>query len=116
LERDEQLAKFLGGVYWQSFAFSIWESVMLIAVLTFLLYFFREHVFQAGPLARTLAASVYTVYIIHQTIVIAVDIWFIPMSIPTILKFVFVSIISVPLCFGLGILIRKIPYAQRVLG
>jgi len=116
LEGDEQLAKFLGGVYWQSLAFSIWESVMLIAVLTFLLYFFREHVSQAGPLARTLAASVYTVYIIHQTIVIAVDIWFIPMSIPTILKFVFVSIISVPLCFGLGILIRKIPYAQRVLG
>ena len=116
LEGDEQLAKFLGGVYWQSFAFSIWESVMLIAVLTFLLYFFREHVSQAGPLARTLAASVYTVYIIHQTIVIAVDIWFIPISIPTILKFVFVSIISVPLCFGLGILIRKIPYAQRVLG
>ena len=116
LEGDEQLAKFLGGVYWQSLAFSIWESVMLIAVLTFLLYFFREHVSQAGPLARTLAASVYTVYIIHQTIVIAVDIWFIPMSIPTILKFIFVSIISVPLCFGLGILIRKIPYAQRVLG
>ena len=49
LEGDEQLAKFLGGAYWQSFAYSIWESVMLIAVLTFLLYFFRERVSQAGP-------------------------------------------------------------------
>jgi glucan biosynthesis protein C len=116
LEGDEQLAKFLGGAYWQSFAYSIWESVMLIAVLTFLLYFFRERFSKAGPLSRTLAASVYTVYIIHQTLVIAVDILFIPLSILTILKFVFVSIISVPLCFGLGVLIRKIPYAQRVLG
>jgi len=116
LEGNEQLAKFLGGVYWQSFAYSIWESVMLIAMLTFLLYFFREHLSQAGSLARTLAASVYTIYIIHQTIVMAVDIFFIPISIPTILKFVFVSIISVPLCFGLGVLIRKIPYTQRVLG
>ena len=89
---------------------------MMIAVLTFLLYFFREHIYRAGPLARTLAASVFTVYIIHQTLVTAVDILFIPMGIPTILKFVFVSIISVPLCFGLGALIRKIPYAQRVLG
>jgi surface polysaccharide O-acyltransferase-like enzyme len=116
LEGEEQLVKFAGGVYWQSFVYSIWESVMLIAVMTFLLYFFRERITQAGPLARTLAASVYTVYIIHQTLVTAVDILFIPISIPTILKFVFVSIISVPLCFGLGILIRKIPYAQRVLG
>ncbi len=89
---------------------------MLIAVLTFLLYFFREHFSRAGALAITLAASVYTVYIIHQTLVTAVDIIFIPMSIPMIVKFVFVSIISVPLCFGLAMLIRKIPYTQRVLG
>jgi len=116
LEGEEQLAKFGGGLYWQSLAYAIWESVMLIAVTTFMLYFFRERISQAGPVARTLAASVYTVYIIHQTLVTAVDILFIPISIPTILKFVFVSIISVPLCFGLGILIRKIPYAQRVLG
>jgi len=116
LEGEVQLVKFLGGAYWQSFAYSIWESAMLIAVLTFLLYFFQERVSQAGPFARTLAASVYTVYIIHQTLVIAVDILFVPISIPTILKFVFVSIISVPLCFGLGILTRKFPYAQRVLG
>ena len=116
LEGDEQAAKLVGGLHWQSFAYSIWESIMLIAVLTFLLYFFREHFSRAGALAITLAASVYTVYIIHQTLVTAVDIMFIPMSIPTIVKFVFVSIISVPLCFGLAILIRKIPYTQWVLG
>lgn len=116
LEGEDQLAKFLGGFYWQNFAYSIWESVMLVSVLTFLLYFFRERLSRAGSIARTLAASVYTVYIIHQTLVIAVDILFIPISIPTVLKFIFVSIISVPLCFGLGILIRKIPYSQRVLG
>jgi len=116
LEGDEQFNKFLGGFYWQSFAYSIWESVMLIAVLTYLLPFFHERFSQAGRFARTLALSVYTVYIIHQTIVIALDILFISTSIPTILKFIFVSIISVPLCFGLGILIRKIPYTRRVLG
>jgi surface polysaccharide O-acyltransferase-like enzyme len=116
LEGEEQLAKFLGGPHWQSLAYSVWESIMLIAVLTFLLYFFRERISRAGALAVTLAASVYTAYIIHQTIVTAVDIVFIPMSIPMMLKWVFVSIISVPLCFGLAILIRKIPYTQRVLG
>lgn len=116
LEGDEQFNKFLGGFYWQSFAYSIWDSVMLIAVLTFLLYIFRERFSQAGRFARNLSLSVYTVYILHQTIVIALDVLFISTTIPTILKFIFVSLISVPLCFGLGILIRKIPYTRRVLG
>jgi surface polysaccharide O-acyltransferase-like enzyme len=116
LEGDAQVAKFAGGLYWQSLAYSIWESIMLVAVTTFMLYFFRERFSQAGPLARTLAASAYTAYIIHQTLVTAVDIFFILISIPTILKFVTVSIIAVPLTFGVAILIRKILYAQRVLG
>ena len=89
---------------------------MLIAMLTFLLYYFREHFNRAGSLAVTLAASVYTAYIVHQTIVIGVDIVFIQMNMPLFLKFVFVSIISVPLTFALAILIRKIPGTQRVLG
>jgi hypothetical protein len=116
LEGEEQFVKFLGGPYWQSLAYSIWESIMLIAVLTFLLYFFREHITQAGAFERTLAASVYTAYIIHQTIVIGVDIVFIQTSLPLFVKFICVSLISVPLSFGLAILIRKIPYTQRVLG
>jgi len=116
LEGEEQVAKLMGGAYWQNLAYSIWESIMLIAMLTFLLYFFRERITQAGRMERALAASVYTVYIIHQTIVIAIDIFFVPLSMPMALKFVLVSIIAVPLCFGLGMLILKIPGAKRVLG
>ena len=89
---------------------------MLFRSLTFILYFFRERITQSGRLERALAASVYTVYIIHQTVVIAIDIFFIPLSMPPGLKFVLVTLIAVPLCFGLGMLIRKIPGTQRVLG
>jgi len=116
LEGEEGVAKLMGGAYWQNLAYSIWESIMLIAVLTFLLYFFRERITQSGRLERELAASVYTVYIIHQTVVIAIDIFFVPLSMPPALKFLLVSLIALPLCFGLGMLIRKIPGAQRVLG
>jgi glucans biosynthesis protein C len=116
LEGEEQVAKLMGGAYWQNLAYCIWESIMLIAVLTFILYFFRERITQAGRLERALAASVYTVYIIHQTIVIAIDIFFVPLSMPPALKFISVAIIAVPLCFGLGMLILKIPGTKRVLG
>ena len=116
LEGPEQVAKLMGGAYWQNLAYCLWESTMLIAVLSFILYFFRERVTQAGRLERALAASVYTVYIIHKTVVIAIDIFFVPLSIPPALKFVLVALIAVPLCFGLAMLILKIPGTKRVLG
>jgi len=116
LEEEAQLAKFLGGFHWQSFAYVVWESVMFLAVLTFLLYYFREHFSQAGPWGISMAANVYTVYIIHQTVLITMNILFLPVGIPTILKFVVVSLITVPLCFWLAGLVCMIPYAKRVLG
>ena len=116
LEGDAALARFAGGLHWQSFATATWESIMFIAVLTFLLYFFRERFSGSSPLLRSMAASVYTVYIIHQTVLIAFHVLFLPVGIPTILKFLVVSLIAVPLCFGLAVLIRRIPYAKRVLG
>jgi surface polysaccharide O-acyltransferase-like enzyme len=116
LEADAALTPFLGGLHWQSFAYAMWESIMLIAVLTFLLYLFRERFSRSSPLLRSMAASVYTVYIIHQTVVIASNVLFLPVRIPTILKFPLVSLIVVPLCFGLASLIRRIPYTRRVLG
>jgi glucan biosynthesis protein C len=116
LERDAVLAKFLGGLHWQSLVSVTWESIMLIAVLTFLLHLFRERINGSGPLLRSMAASVYTVYIIHQTVLIAFNVLFLPVAIPTILKFLIVSLIVVPLVFGLAVLVRRIPYAKRVLG
>ena len=116
LEGPEQVAKLMGGLYWQNLVYCFWEAVLLISVLTFILWFFRERITQAGRLERALAASVYTVYIIHQTVVIAIDIFFVPLSMPPALKFISVAIIAVPLCFGLAMLILKIPGTKRVLG
>lgn len=116
LESDAAVEKFLGGMGWQSLAYAAWESTMFIAVLTYLLYLFRERFSQAGPTLRSMAKSVYTVYIIHQTLVIALHIAFLPVAIPTVLKFFLVSLLAVPACFLLAGLIRRIPYADRVLG
>ena len=116
LESDENVARFMGGAYWQAFAYAVWETFLMIGIIVFLLYFFRERLNQAGPLARSMAASVFTVYIIHQTILFALHALFLPISIPTIVKFFVVALIAVPVCFLLSIPIRRIPYARRVLG
>ncbi|KPK93052.1 MAG: hypothetical protein AMJ88_08980 [Anaerolineae bacterium SM23_ 63] len=116
LEGGAAFERFLGGLHWQSLGYTTWESILLIAILTFLLYFFREHVNRTSPLLRSMAASVYTVYIIHQTVLFVFNILFLRVDVPTIVKFPIVSLIAVPLCFGLAVLIRRIPYAKSVLG
>jgi glucan biosynthesis protein C len=65
---------------------------------------------------RSMAKNVYTVYITHLTLLWGMNILFLSVSIPTILKFFIVSLITIPLSFLLSSLIRKIPYATRVLG
>ena len=116
LESEAGLAKFMGGPTWQSLALSLWFTFLMVGIIVYLLYLFRERLNRTSPLARSMAASAYTVYIIHQTVLIVLHVFMLPVNLPTILKFVVVSLIAVPVCFALSSLIRKIPYARRVLG
>jgi surface polysaccharide O-acyltransferase-like enzyme len=116
LENEANIFKYLGGMHWQAFSYALWETILFIGITVFLLWVFRDRFSKAGPLLRSMAENVYTVYIIHQTVLFGMNIAFLSVNIPTILKFLIVSFITVPLCFLLSSLIRKIPYAKRVLG
>jgi hypothetical protein len=116
LEIPENLSLFLGGMHWQAFVTAIWDTILFVGITVFLLYFFRERFGKAGSLLRSMAENVFTVYIIHQTVLFGMNIIFLSVNIPTILKFFIVSIITVPLCFLFSVLIRQIPYTKRVLG
>jgi fucose 4-O-acetylase-like acetyltransferase len=112
----ENAYKFVGGLHYQAFTYAAWDSFLMIGIIIFLLYFFRERINRTGSVAKSMAANVYTVYIIHITILIALQILMLSANIPTIVKFFIVSLIAIPLCFTLSILIRRILYAKRVLG
>ncbi|MFW9988200.1 MAG: acyltransferase family protein [Candidatus Odinarchaeota archaeon] len=108
---------FLGGFTWQALIYTIWESILLIGIPIWLIYIFRDKFVHHGRIYRTLATNVYTVYIIHQPILTAINVAFLSIAIPTVLKFILVSLITIPLCFLLShFIFRKIPYAKRVLG
>jgi len=116
LEEDANVALFLGGFTWQAAAYAIWESIMMVSMIIFLLYFFREKLNRASAITLGMAASVYTVYIIHQTILYSLNIGFLSVDIPSYAKFFVVSLIGITLSFLLSIPVRKLPYADRVLG
>jgi hypothetical protein len=116
VENPANLSLFMGGMNWQSSVTAVWETTLFISITVFLLYFFRERFSKASLLARNMAENVYTVYIIHQTVLFGMNILFLHVGIPTIIKFFIVSAITVPLCFLLSALIRRLPLVRRVLG
>ncbi|NVM36298.1 MAG: acyltransferase family protein [Candidatus Lokiarchaeota archaeon] len=108
---------FKGGMTWQALTYAICESILLIGIPIWLIYMFRERLTHHGRVSKALAANVYTVYIIHQPVLIAFNVAFLYIAIPTVVKFIIVSLITVPVCFLLShFIFRKIPYAKRVLG
>jgi len=68
-----------------------------------------------GRLAKNLAANVYSVYLIHPLVLVGFAYAFHMVALYPLLKFGIAVIITIPLCFLLINLIRKIPLANRVL-
>lgn len=108
---------FLGGFSWQSFAFTFWESIACLSIIISLLYLFQKKYNEQGRMLKQISPDVYTVYINHQLVITIIMAFFFHIAFPTTVKFVLVSLIGLPLCFLLShFVMRKIPYATRVLG
>lgn len=113
---DPMWAKLLlGGPNIFAFAFAIWESIMMVSVIIWMLIYFRRHGNSSGPWAAWMATNAYTVYI-HQTVLIAVNVGLHPVAVPSSDKFLIAVALTVLLCFWLSSLICKLPMVQRVLG
>ncbi len=106
----------LGTFSWQSLMTSIWESIACLSIIISLAYIFKNRFDIQGRLIKWMSPNFYAVYILHQLVIVSITIPFLYTTIPTALKFFFVALISVPMCFVISDLIRKIPYTKRVLG
>jgi glucan biosynthesis protein C len=80
-----------------------------------LLVLFRQRWNRQGRLAKSLAANAYTVYLIHPLVLVSFAVAFQAVALYPLLKFAIAVLITLPLCFLVSSLIRKIPLANRVL-
>jgi len=80
-----------------------------------LLVLFRQRWNHQGRLARSLAATVYIVYLIHPPVLVGFAYAFHVVTLYPLLKFAIAVLITVPLCFLISSFIRKIPLADRML-
>jgi surface polysaccharide O-acyltransferase-like enzyme len=104
-----------GGLNWLAFSYALWESFVVVGVCIGLLVLFRQRWNHQGRLAIGLAASVYTVYLIHPPVLVGFAYALHEVVLYPLLKWGIALLITVPLCFLISNLIRKIPFAKRVL-
>jgi glucans biosynthesis protein C len=107
---------YLGGLTFQSMLYSTWETVACFSIIIGSIGFFKNRLNWQGKILRWAAPNFYTVYIIHQFVIVPLMILFLGIAIPSIIKWVFVAILGILLCFVVSDLIRRIPYTRRVLG
>lgn len=111
----EQAAELAGGLHWLSLVYTLWESFVIVGVCIGLLVLFRERFNHQGRLAKGLAASVYTVYLIHPVVLVGFAYAFSVVALYALLKWAIAVLVTLPLCFLLSDLIRRIPLVNRVL-
>ena len=106
---------FKGGLYWQAIFLAIMSSYLMVGFSIGVLYLFRRYANRQGWFSHWLVPNAYTAYIIHAPVIVLMAIAMRGLDFYPLLKFTLAALISLPLCFGLSILIRKLPYADRVL-
>ncbi len=113
----DNVEPFLGGLYWQAFVFAFWESLACLSIIIGLLYLFQTKFNRQGNLLKAMSPNAYTVYIDHQLVITVIMVILLPVAWPTAMKFFFVALIGLPMCFIVShFVIRQIPYSTRVLG
>ena len=106
---------FFGGLHWQALVYALWEASLVVAVSIGLLVLFRQRWNRQGRLAKSLAASAYTVYLIHPVVLVGFAYAFHVVALSPLLKFGIAMLVTIPLCFLISLAIRKIPLVNRVL-
>lgn len=112
---EQGTSTFNGGLHWQAFVYGLWEAIFSVGMCLGLLTFFRKRFNRQGALGAFLSTHAYTVYIIHALVIVVLAYGLAPVLIHPLLKFALAVILGVPLCFSVAYLVRKLPFAQRVL-
>jgi hypothetical protein len=106
----------LGGLHWQSAAFSFWEAFFCLGMCLGLTVLFRERFNSQGRFAQWMSRNSFSAYLFHTPLLIAVTLVLKPLAAPPVLKFLIASLLAVPITFAVSSLLRPvIPVLRRVL-
>jgi hypothetical protein len=96
--------------------YSLWDSTFAVGMSMFAISFFRSHFNSPGKLWKLSSQDSYTAFIIQPLVIVLVTAG--PLSsvnLDSLLKFGIAIVIILPLTWGAAYVVRKIPFADRVL-
>lgn len=115
LELTAALDNAMGNGHWQSAVYALWDSAFAVGMCLGLITLFRRFFDGHGRLGRFLSQHSYAVYVIHIPIVVFLTYALRGIDLASLLKFALASLITVPICFAIAYVIRKIPLVSRIL-
>jgi len=111
---DGNTDPFMGGLHWQSFAFSIWEQFVCFGLVITSLVWFRQRFNYQGSLTQIMSSNAYMVYLIHAPILVIVSLTFRGVDIHPLLKFLIFSPVNIAICFIASHYFRKLPLVNKI--
>lgn len=108
--------KLLGGFSLMALSYAVWESILMVGINIWLLWFFHSKYNEVRRCMTWAAGNAFTVYIIHQTVLICIHVLLHGLALPATMKFFVAAILAIPLCFVLSALIRRSTLMRRILG
>lgn len=115
LELTPALTNFTGNGQWQSAVYVLWDSTFAVGMCLGVITLFRRFFNGQGRFGRFLSQHSYTVYVIHIPIVVFLAVALRGIDLEPLLKFGMAAVITVPTCFAIAYMVRKIPLASRIL-
>jgi glucan biosynthesis protein C len=105
----------VGNGHWQSAVYALWDSTVSVGMCLGLITLFRRFLDRPGRLGSFLSRHSFTVYIIHAPVIVFLVVLLKGVELEHLLKFGVAAVIGIPLCFGIALLVRRIPLASRIL-
>jgi len=106
---------FAGGLTWQSFAYSLWEQLMCVAMIVTLMVWFRTRFNSQGAIGKVMSSAAYATYIFHAPVIVLLALALREIRLDLALKFALVAPIAIGLSFVVGYLVKRLPYARDIL-
>ncbi|WP_340111845.1 acyltransferase family protein [Maribellus mangrovi] len=108
-------ARFLGGFYWQNFAYCIWEQLVAVSMIYALLGIFKTYLNKQGSLAKKVSAAAYGVYVIHPPLLVFISFIFLNWHAPGLTKFLALAPLVLFICFFNAWLIKQFPGVKQIM-
>lgn len=99
---------------WQSALYALWDAIFAVGISWSAITLFRRFVNGQGSFGRFLAQQSYAVYVFHIPVTVLLALAFKDVAMVALPKFGLMALITVPSCFIVAYLVRKLPYGSRI--